>query len=132
MGTQLTGNFLYPKRVQVYVVRGEISYFSSSMCIITFAGTCTHNPYTLLYADANQILFLFVYTPANENSSSFCSGLFFPFDSNKRQRLGTANDQKREVLAFLDSYSKVFGQHMPHVEATHLYLGCKKVTWTLI
>ena len=73
-----------------------------------------------------------MYTPADENSSSFCSGLSFPFDSNKRQRLGTANDQKREDLAFLDSYSKVFGQHMPHVEATHLYLGCKKVTWTLI
>ena len=47
---------------------------------------------------------------------------------NKRARLGTASAMKDACLGHIDRYAEMYGQHMPHLNATYLYLGSKKVS----
>lgn len=48
--------------------------------------------------------------------------------SNKRARLGTASAMKDACLGYVDRYAEMFGQHMPHQNATYLYLGSMKAS----
>ncbi|CAN0194761.1 unnamed protein product, partial [Ectocarpus sp. 4 AP-2014] len=45
---------------------------------------------------------------------------------NKRARLGTVTAMKDACLGHIDRYAEMFGQHMPHLSATYLYLGSMK------
>lgn len=45
----------------------------------------------------------------------------------KRAPQGRRCRQKHEVMGYLDRTGEKYGQHMPHIAATHLYLGNKKV-----
>lgn len=47
---------------------------------------------------------------------------------NKRARLGTVTAMKDACLGHIDRYAEMYGQHMPHLNATYLYLGCMRVS----
>jgi len=44
--------------------------------------------------------------------------------------MGTDPELRNACLGHLDYYASIFGQHMPHKNATYLYIGSKKVSFT--
>lgn len=55
---------------------------------------------------------------------------FFVLYRNKRARFGTATPAMDACLGYIDEYAEVFGQLMPHENATYLYLSSMKVKVT--
>ena len=46
---------------------------------------------------------------------------------NKHARFGTASPSKNACLGYIDHFAELYGQLMPHENATYLYLGSMKV-----
>ncbi|CAN0334080.1 unnamed protein product, partial [Ascophyllum nodosum] len=44
----------------------------------------------------------------------------------KRARFGIASPSKDACLGYIDHFAEVYGQLMPHENATYLYLGSKQ------
>lgn len=50
-----------------------------------------------------------------------------PSTTSRKRPRDTLTQQKDRIVAFIDRHADIFGQHMPHQQATFLYLGSKKV-----